>query len=102
MCSSAVYIIIHVCKKWLLLFSGFEGVYQRRTGANVDGCAVFYCAKTFRLLEWKGVCYQRSLKVLDRDNVGIVAKLAVRKHPKWSVVIPFTHQLLLFICTTSL
>lgn len=63
---------------------GFEGVYQRRTGSNVDGCAVFYCAKTFRLLEWKGVCYQRSLKVLDRDNVGIVAKLAVRKHPKWS------------------
>ena len=58
--------------------AGYSGVYKKRTGGvHTDGCALFYRSSRLQLLEWKGVEFQHKVKVLNRDNVGIVAKLRV-------------------------
>ena len=44
-------------------------------------CAVFYRTAHLQLAEWKGVDFQRGVKVLDRDNVAIVAKFKVSEWP---------------------
>ena len=60
---------------------GYVGLYKKRTGSHGDGCAVFYRTAHLQLVEWKGVEFQRGVKVLDRDNVAIVAKFKVSDWP---------------------
>ena len=60
---------------------GYLGLYKKRTGSHGDGCAVFYRTAHLQLVEWKGVEFQRGVKVLDRDNVAIVAKFKVSDWP---------------------
>lgn len=59
---------------------GYSGVFQCRTGSHTDGCAVFYRTKKLQLLEWKGLTYRQTFKVLNRDNVGIVLKFAEQEN----------------------
>ena len=56
---------------------GYTGLFKRRTGSKSDGCAVFYREDKLKLLEWKGLEYQRRVNVLNRDNVAVLAKFAV-------------------------
>lgn len=59
---------------------GFDGIYQRRTGTYTDGCAIFYRCALFELVEKKKIQYFNTDKcpILNRHNVGLVAKLRVR------------------------
>ena len=60
-------------------YLGYAGIYQKRTGFHKDGCALFYCKARLELLNWSGVKYQKGIWVLNRDNVGLVTKFAVRQ-----------------------
>ena len=39
-------------------FIGYEGIYQKRTGKHLDGCAMFYQTSHLQLLEHHIVQYQ--------------------------------------------
>jgi len=55
--------------------AGYSGVYMQRTGSHQDGCAMFYKHSKLRLVEWLGLKYRRNAKVLNRDNVALLAKM---------------------------
>ena len=70
--------IIIIIYLLLATVSGYAGVYKRRTGSYSDGCAIFYRDSKLKLLQWKGLeYYQKKVKVLNRDNVAVLAKFAV-------------------------
>ncbi|XP_064382711.1 protein angel homolog 2-like isoform X3 [Halichondria panicea] len=59
-----------------LITRGFAGLYKRRTGSHTDGCALFYKQDKLTLIEHRKLEYRKSFKVLNRDNVGIIAKFS--------------------------
>ena len=58
----------------LILHSGYAGIFKKRTGTHLDGCALFYLVKKLELVDHKKVEFQRGSRTLDRDNVAIVAR----------------------------
>jgi protein angel len=61
---------------FLLVSAGFKGVYKKRTGNKLDGCATFYRASRLQMVECSLVEYFRNgVACLDRDNVAIVMVL---------------------------
>lgn len=52
--------------------AGYDGAFKRRTGGNVDGCAMFWKAKKFRLLERVSIEYKQYGL---RDNVAQLSVL---------------------------
>jgi len=55
---------------------GFTGIYKKRTGDKTDGCAIFYRTSKFNLMDTISVEYCKpDVKLLDRDNIGLVALL---------------------------
>lgn len=77
-----LFYIEQLCIHFYLPCPGYAGVYQKRTGSHKDGCAVFYRTADVELLTWSGVKYQKGVQVLNRDNVGIVAKFAISQGEK--------------------
>lgn len=77
--------------------SGYQGVYVKRTGDKLDGCATFYKTEKFTLEESVPIEYFKSnCSLLDRDNVGLIVKLRPNKHPylpEDSLCIANTHLL---------
>ena len=65
------------CDQQIIHIAGYTGLYKRRTGSYSDGCAVFYKEAKLKLLEWKGLEYQRRVNVLNRDNVAVLAKFSL-------------------------
>ncbi|XP_050702569.1 protein angel homolog 2-like isoform X2 [Eriocheir sinensis] len=59
---------------------GYRGLYKKRTGDKADGCAIFYRREAWRLAEHRSVEYLQphAPAVLDRDNVGLIARLEPR------------------------
>ncbi|XP_066944809.1 uncharacterized protein [Macrobrachium rosenbergii] len=78
-----------------LTHKGYDGVYKKRTGDKCDGCAIFFKTNKFSLVESCSVEYlqPRARKVLDRDNIGLVAKLASVTSPESQVCVATTHFL---------
>lgn len=73
---------------------GYNNVYKRRTGEHVDGCAIYFKPKMFELEEESTVEFrQPGVRVLDRDNVGVVLKLRVTDSPGNYIVVATTHLL---------
>lgn len=74
---------------------GFRGLYKKRTGSKPDGCAIFYNADAWRLAEHTTVEFRqpRAPAVLDRDNVGIIARLVPQRGGSEGVVVATTHLL---------
>ncbi|XP_071151209.1 protein angel homolog 2-like isoform X1 [Mytilus edulis] len=76
---------------------GYNGVYVKRTGDKLDGCATFYKREKFTLEQSVSVPYYKSnYSLLDRDNVGLVVKLRPHKHPyseEDSICVANTHLL---------
>lgn len=68
-------------------------MYKRKTGNKTDGCAIYYRKSMFKMIENTTVEYNQGYSVLDRDNVGIIVKLAPVKHPKVEFVVATTHLL---------
>ncbi|XP_077297145.1 protein angel [Arctopsyche grandis] len=72
---------------------GYRYIYKQRTGIRQDGCAIFYKQNMFELIDHQTVEFrQPTTDVLNRDNIGIMAKLK----PKNVSLSPFV------ICTTHL
>ena len=78
-----------------LTFKGYDGLYKKRTGDKCDGCAIFFKKEKFSLVESCSVEYlqPKAKKVLDRDNIGLIAKLAPVTSPELNVCVATTHFL---------
>ncbi|XP_012539183.1 protein angel isoform X2 [Monomorium pharaonis] len=74
--------------------NGYEYLYKKRTNDKKDGLLLLYRSNEFVLLDYAKVeLYQSSVELLNRDNVGIIAKLSLRDNPETQVVIATTHLL---------
>ncbi|XP_029159692.1 protein angel isoform X3 [Nylanderia fulva] len=73
---------------------GYEYVYKKRTNDKKDGLLLLYRSSQFVLLDYVKVeLYQSGVELLNRDNVGIIAKLSLRDSPETQIVIATTHLL---------
>ncbi|XP_014094846.2 protein angel [Bactrocera oleae] len=71
-----------------------EYVFKKKTGHRTDGCAIIYDRSKFRLLSERPVeYYTNGDAVLNRDNIALLAKFAVRKEPQKKFIIATTHLL---------
>ncbi|XP_040168753.1 protein angel [Anopheles arabiensis] len=70
-------------------------LYKKRTGNDkTDGCALFYRRDLFELVTHHKVeFYQPKVNKLNRENVAIIAKLALKANPRAKLVISTTHLL---------
>lgn len=73
---------------------GYKSIFKRRTGERTDGCAIYYKSSIFKLVEFATVEFnQYQIKVLNRDNVAIIAKFAPVNNTKNEFVVATTHLL---------
>lgn len=73
---------------------GYNYLYKRRTNDKKDGLLFLYHSDQLTLIDYSKVeLYQSGIELLSRDNVGIIAKLAVKKNPQIQLVIATTHLL---------
>lgn len=73
---------------------GYDYLYKKRTNDKIDGLLLLYRSDQLVLLEHAKVeLYQSGIELLSRDNVGIIAKLAVKDSPETQLVIATTHLL---------
>lgn len=73
---------------------GYEYLYKKRTNDKRDGLLLLYRSNQFVLLDYAKVeLYQAGIEILNRDNVGIIAKLSLRDSPETQVVVATTHLL---------
>ncbi len=62
---------------------GYSGIFHKRTGDKHDGCAIFY--KIDKLVQdrsRKVSFYKPNIKLLDRDNVALIALLRPKAWPE--------------------
>ncbi|BES93637.1 carbon catabolite repressor protein [Nesidiocoris tenuis] len=73
---------------------GYRGFFKKRTDDfKSDGCALYYKSGTFELLQLEKVEYfQPGIKVLNKPNVAIIAKLRHKLNDK-ILIIANTHLL---------
>ncbi|ETN63792.1 carbon catabolite repressor protein [Anopheles darlingi] len=73
----------------------YEMLYKKRTGGvKTDGCAVFFRSDLFELIDHHEVeFFQPKVNKLNRDNVAIIAKLALKQNPQTRLVVSTTHLL---------
>ncbi|KAL1221603.1 Carbon catabolite repressor-like protein [Cardamine amara subsp. amara] len=81
--------------KYFDLFSmvekaGYAGSYKRRTGDNIDGCAMFWKADRFRVLERENIEFSQFGM---RDNVAQLAVLELRKSKSRKLLVGNIHVL---------
>jgi len=58
---------------------GYRATFKCRTGDKNDGCVIFYKRRIFKLDTDSKIEYFKSgANLLDRDNIGLVARLIVR------------------------
>ncbi|KAI4495474.1 hypothetical protein M0802_008688 [Mischocyttarus mexicanus] len=73
---------------------GYKYLYKKRTNDKGDGLLLLYHSDQFNLIDYVKVeYYQPDIELLNRDNVGIVAKLSLRNSPNTQIVIATTHLL---------
>ncbi|CAK9795888.1 Protein angel homolog 2 [Anthophora quadrimaculata] len=73
---------------------GYNYIYKKRTSDKRDGLLFLYRSDQFTLIEYAKVeLYQSGIELLSRDNVGIIAKLALKESPETQLVIATTHLL---------
>ncbi|XP_017767865.1 PREDICTED: protein angel [Nicrophorus vespilloides] len=69
-------------------------LYKKRTGDCPDGCAIFYNSNLFTLIESQTVEYfQPNVSVLNKDNIGLIAKFAPIGYEYCSFIVATTHLL---------
>jgi hypothetical protein len=75
-------------------FTGYKGVFKKRTKDKPDGCAIFWKNELFSFQGKLGIdYYQPHVPLLDRDNVGLLVKLQSRVGRRPKVVVGTTHLL---------
>ncbi|KOB68753.1 putative carbon catabolite repressor protein [Operophtera brumata] len=72
---------------------GYSLIFKQKTGSRQDGCAIYYKRSLFELKDHISVeFYQPDLPILNRDNIGVMVKLAP-KGPGPDIVVATTHLL---------
>ena len=73
---------------------GYKHVLKARTGDKTDGCVIFYKGDMFNLEEVSDLEYRIDrVKLLDRDNIGLVCRFSPITSPTTPLVIGTTHLL---------
>ncbi|XP_065205235.1 protein angel homolog 2 isoform X2 [Planococcus citri] len=73
---------------------GYKGIYKKRTNDKEDGCAIYYRVEKFDLKEYATVeYYQPGIQLLNRDNIGLIARLSPKNNPDRNIVFANTHLL---------
>ncbi|RWS30553.1 Endonuclease/Exonuclease/phosphatase domain containing protein-like protein [Leptotrombidium deliense] len=77
---------------------GYTGIYKKRTGDKLDGCAMFIKNSAFSLESSVAVDFNRQdlARFLDRDNVALIAVLnpiTTQDNVEWQLVVVTTHLL---------
>ncbi|KAJ8737411.1 hypothetical protein PYW08_000006 [Mythimna loreyi] len=73
---------------------GYAKIFKKKTGHRQDGCAVYFKTAMFELKGTVGVEFnQPELPILNRDNIGLMVKLAPHALPSSQVVVATTHLL---------
>jgi protein angel len=73
---------------------GYTYLYKKRTNDKKDGLLLMFKEDIFNLLEFSKVeLYQTGIELLNRDNVGLIAKFALKGSPNTKFVIATTHLL---------
>ncbi|CAN8269101.1 unnamed protein product [Cochlearia groenlandica] len=70
--------------------AGYDGSYKRRTGDNIDGCAMFWKADRFRVLERENIEFSQFGM---HDNVAQLSVLELRKFKSRKLVLGNIHVL---------
>lgn len=74
--------------------NGFSWLYKKRTHGKIDGLLLLYKKDLFNLLDSSKIeFYQSGIGLLDRDNVGLVAKFSLKQNPETKFIISTTHLL---------
>ncbi|XP_011335312.1 protein angel isoform X2 [Ooceraea biroi] len=72
----------------------FDYLYKKRTNDKRDGLLLLYRSDHLVLMEYAKVeLYQSGVELLNRDNVGMIAKFALRDSPQTQIVVATTHLL---------
>lgn len=72
----------------------FNYLYKKRTNNKTDGLLLMYKEDTLNLLEFSKVeLYQAGTELLNRDNVGLIAKFSLKQNPETKFLIATTHLL---------
>lgn len=80
--------------KHISLKRELEYVFKKKTGHRTDGCAIIYDRSKFRLLSERPVeYYTHGDALLNRDNIALLAKFAVKNEPQKKFIIATTHLL---------
>jgi protein angel len=74
---------------------GYKGAFKKRTtDEKNDGCAIYYRENKFEIEELVPVeYYQPNVHALNRDNVGLIARLKPKDNPLKNIVVATTHLL---------
>ncbi|XP_039763785.1 protein angel homolog 2 isoform X2 [Pararge aegeria] len=73
---------------------GYCGVFKQKTGERQDGCAIYFKKSLFDMKDQISVeFYQPEMPILNRDNIGLIVKLAPKCSPETPVVVATTHLL---------
>lgn len=73
---------------------GYDYLYKKRTNDKKDGLLLLYRSDQFTLLDYAKVeLYQSGIELLNRDNVGIIAKFSLKDSPETQFVVATTHLL---------
>lgn len=73
---------------------GYKYLYKKRTNDKKDGLLFLYRSDLFNLVDHVKVeLYQSGVELLNRDNVGLIAKLSLKDSPDTQIVIATTHLL---------
>ncbi|XP_044020777.1 protein angel homolog 2 isoform X2 [Aphidius gifuensis] len=84
------------CQEFLvpLRKQGFDYLYKKRTNDTKDGLLMLYRPSQLKLEDYSlAEFHQTNSDILNRDNVGIVAKFSLRESPDTHIVISTTHLL---------
>ncbi|XP_066600488.1 uncharacterized protein [Prorops nasuta] len=72
----------------------YKYLYKKRTNDKKDGLLFLYRSDLFNLVDYAKVeLFQSKTEVLNRDNVGIIAKLSLKDSPQTQIVVATTHLL---------
>ncbi|XP_041986788.1 protein angel homolog 2-like isoform X2 [Aricia agestis] len=73
---------------------GYLGIFKQKTGHRQDGCAIYFKESLFHMQDQISVeFYQPELPILNRDNIGLMVKLAPKNSPTSPFVVATTHLL---------
>ncbi|XP_051157761.1 protein angel isoform X2 [Leptopilina boulardi] len=73
---------------------GYDYFYKKRTNDKDDGLLLMYRKEHLTIVDYTKVeMFQSGVELLNRDNVGIIVKFALKDSPETQFVIATTHLL---------